>query len=224
LKVKYLYVLIFCAAALSACGTVNSAMVEKHKTVEFYRIFDIQTTADRDAVSNAASKGMGRWVNNESENRPITSWATPPEKPGRFSFSKNQLTGNAAFFMAMAGQSTKILQCNDAIWVNKAQKDLAGTGGINLTACLFQYQKGYHLDIYGTYTDTEGFTLDPVELGKKLGAAVVGSAGEWLEKVTSDTLLQIKNDLQAQVSFIEGYPKPVGLPWWSSESKQASNR
>jgi len=54
---KKAIVAIGVSLALTGCGTINNALVEKKKTVEYYRIFDIKTSADRYTVAEAASNG-----------------------------------------------------------------------------------------------------------------------------------------------------------------------
>ncbi|GGZ00226.1 hypothetical protein [Shewanella fodinae] len=81
---KKIAVLIGVSLLMTGCGSMNNAMVEKTKTVEYYRIFNIGTAADRYAVADAASNGLGRNVNSANEARPIPNFSEPPEKPGRF--------------------------------------------------------------------------------------------------------------------------------------------
>ncbi len=206
---------LLCIMGLAACGTINSTIAEKHKTFEFYRIFNIETNADRDTVSDSASKGLTRWITGTDEIRPIPSYTKVPAKPGRFSFMKNQFTSGLGALAAMSGQILKVVQCKDAVWIDRGNKDIGPRGGINLTACIFKYKGGYSLDMYGTWTRNEGFTLDPLALAGKAVSAAFGSPAQWMEKVVADTTQQLKNDLHAKVTFVEGYPKPVGQPWWS---------
>lgn len=207
-----------CAVALSGCGTVNSAMSTHTKTTEFYRIFDIQTDANRQDVADLTSKGLSRWVSNVNERRPIPDSSELPEKAGRFHVKQVQMNGNMAAYMAMAGQGApSTVDCSGAVWIGTAQKVVGGTDGISLTTCLFQYKKGYHLDVYGVYSEKSGFTLNPYELGSKMAKAVTGDAGQWLEKMVSDTTKEIKDGAKANISFVEGYPKPVGQPWWAAK-------
>lgn len=70
--------------ACSTLGAVNNALSEKTKTVEYYRIFDIQTDANRNTVADAASKGLGKNTGSAQESRPIPSSSMPPVQPSRF--------------------------------------------------------------------------------------------------------------------------------------------
>ncbi len=55
------------ALAITGCGTTNNYFADKRQTVEYCRIFDIKTAANRQAVAKAASNGIGRNVNNAQE-------------------------------------------------------------------------------------------------------------------------------------------------------------
>ncbi|WP_038247708.1 hypothetical protein [Ghiorsea bivora] len=211
---------------LASCGATNNAMTNKYKTVEHYRIFDVQTSVSRFDMSDLVSDGIGRSVSDMSETRPIPDGSPLPKKAGRFKVVTQKLSGNMAFFMARAGQAgLKSVQCEGAAWTGSAHRPHPGTtGGIQFTACLFPYTKGYHLDFYASYTTKEGFTLNPLELGKKLGSAIAGSAGSpqgFVDQTVSEAMQYIHDSTKAKVLYIEGYPKYAGLPWEQKET--ASN-
>ncbi len=60
---KYL-IGVVAVVLFTGCGAANNALVSKTKSVEYYRIFDIKTKIDRDSISELASNGLGRNVNN----------------------------------------------------------------------------------------------------------------------------------------------------------------
>ncbi len=200
---------------LSSCGGMNNAMTKKYKTTEHYRIFDIQTATARFEMTDLVSNGIGRYVAGINESRPIPDGSALPEKAARFKVITQQFSGNMAAFMARSGQSApKSVQCEGAAWIGNAHRPHAGTtGGISFTACLFPYVKGYHLDFYSSYTKKEGFTLNPFELGKKLGASLAGSPESFVDQTVSEALQFIHDNTQANVKYLEGYPKYAGLPW-----------
>ena len=70
--------------SMSGCSTTNSALAKKTSTVEYYRIFDIKTTASRQAVGKAATDGLTKNVNSASTAMPIPSSGEIPQQPGRF--------------------------------------------------------------------------------------------------------------------------------------------
>jgi len=212
---------------LSSCGATNNAMTQKYKTTEQYRIFDIQTSTPRFEMADLVSNGIGRSVSDMTEQRPIPDGSEPPKKPGRFKVVTQQFSGNMAAFMAMSGRGApKTVQCEGAAWIGSAHRPHNGTtGGISFTACLFPYEKGYHLDFYSIYTTKEGFTLDPFELGKKLGSSIAnGIAGDaatpagFVDQTVSEAMQFIHDNADCQTNYIEGYPKYAGLPWEIKET------
>lgn len=203
------------AALLGGCGTMNNALVEKTKTTEYYRIFDIKTSADRQTVAEAASNGLGRNVNNAQEATPIPSSATPPDAPGRFKLVNPFEGTQMAAFAAMGGGSVgfKRATCDGAAWTAMAQRDIAGSNNLNLTACLFQYKQGYHLDLYAVFTKKEGGLM---QISRSMANAMVGTPEEWTEKTFLDIARNIRQVTNAEITLLEGQPKLAGTPWLDS--------
>jgi hypothetical protein len=198
--------------SLSGCGTTNNAFSRKTQSVEYYRIFDIQTTASRLVVAKAASNGLGRNVNNASEALPIPSSAEVPEKPGRFKLI-NPLAGSPIAAMAARGGGAidfKMATCEGATWSARARRSIAGSSDLNITLCLFQYKAGYHLDMYGMFTKEEGGLM---QLSRNMAAAMVGTPEEWTEKTFLDVVRSIKASTDADVKLLEAQPEIAGTPW-----------
>ena len=196
---------------LNACSTVNNALLEKKKTVEYYHIFDIKTAADRTTVMELAAEGLGANVTDASISEPIPSFASPPEKPGRFKVS-NVLKGTGfQGYAALSGQTIqfKMATCDEAIWTARANRDIDGDK-TRITACLFQYQQGYHLNIHFTFTKTSGGLQN---IHKYLAQTAVGTAEEWNEKTFLDIVRAIHSGTKAEITYVEGYPKMAGTPW-----------
>lgn len=203
--------LVFLTLGLTACGSMNNALLEKTKSVEYYRIFNIKTNKDKEDIIEAASNGLGRNVNDAQEARPIPTSADLPEKPGRFNVV-NPLAGSAfAAYAGASGQlSLKMATCEGAVWTANANRDIAGQSNLRLTACLFQYKAGYHLDLYATFTKKEGGLL---EISRQAASSLVGTPEEWTEKTFLDIVRQIQKDTGATFTLVEGYPKVKGTPW-----------
>ncbi len=211
LKMKKIIILSVLTLALSGCGSLNNALVEKTKTIEYYRIFDIKTQADRYTVAESASNGLGRNVNDAKEARPIPTSSELPVKAGRFSLVNPFAGSKFAAFSAGGGQlGFKIATCDGASWTSSATRTISGSSELKLTACLFPYNEGYHLDLYATFTKKEGGLM---ELSRQAANAMVGTPEEWTEKTFIDIVREIKNDTGAEVNFLEGYPKLEGTPW-----------
>jgi len=201
--------------SLTACGTINNALVEKNKQFEYYRIFDIKTDANRNVVANAASKGLGKNVSSANEARPIPTSSTLPEIPGRFQVTE-PFKGTAFGALAAQGGGSlgmKMATCEGAVWTANATKNVTNSFNLNLTACLFQYAQGYHLDMYAHFLKQEGGLM---QLSRSMANAMVGTPEEWVEKTFLDVVREINTQTNAEISFLEGYPEIQGTPWLDS--------
>ncbi|MBP9218752.1 MAG: hypothetical protein KBD39_10280 [Sterolibacterium sp.] len=195
----------------AGCSTTHNYLVEKHQTVEYYRIFDIKTTATRQAVAKAAGKGLGRNVNNAQEVMPIPASADIPEIPGRFKLV-NPFEGSklAALAGGAGSLGLRMATCDGAVWTAKAERRVANSNTLNLSACLFQYQGGYHLDLYAQFTKQEGGLL---QISRDMASAMVGSPEEWTEKTFLDTVRSIRSSTGANITLLEAQPELSGTPW-----------
>lgn len=213
---KRVVALSLVSLSLVGCGPVNNALVEKSKSVEYYRIFDLKTSAYRDDVSDAASNGLGRNVNDAQEARPIPTSAQPPAQAGRFTLV-NPYQGSGLAALASRGGSLglKVATCDGASWTANANRTISGSSHLNLTACLFPYTDGYHLDLYATFSKKEGGLM---ELSRQASNALVGTPEEWVEKTFLDIVRQIKADTGAEITYLEGYPRLTGTPWLDSSN------
>lgn len=207
------------AIGTAGCGTTNNYLAEKTKTTEYYRIFDIKTAASRQIVAKAASDGLGRNVNNAQEAMPIPSSAEIPEKPGRFKLvnpfeGSKQLTALAALSGGSGSIGMRVVNCDDAVWTAKAQRHISGSNNLNLSACLFQYKDGYHLDLYAVFTKQEGGLF---QVSRDMASAMVGTPEEWVEKTFLDIVRSIQANVSGvQITLLEAQPEISGTPWLDS--------
>jgi len=211
---KRLSIVVASALTIAGCGTFNNYVAAKKQTVEYYRIFDIRTTADRKTVAKAASNGIGRNVNNAQEATPIPSSADIPEKPGRFRLI-NPLEGSklGAFAGGVGSLGLRMATCDGAVWTAKAVRSISGDSNLNLSACLFQYKGGYHLDLYAVFTKQEGGLL---QISRDMAHALVGTPEEWTEKTFLDTVRSIHASVDAEITLLEAQPEISGTPWLDS--------
>lgn len=205
------FVLICAAIGLAGCGTTNNYLAKKTQTVEYYRIFDIKTSASRQTVAKAASNGMGRNVNNAQEATPIPSSADLPDRAGRFKIT-NPFEGTklAALAGGAGSLGVRVATCEGASWTAKAERRIQGSNSLNLTACLFQYKDGYHLDLYAVFTKQEGGLF---QISRDMANAVVGTPEEWTEKTFLDIARSIRIQTGANVTLLEAQPDLLGTPW-----------
>lgn len=210
------------AVTLGGCSSINNASVQKHKSIELYRVFDIKTTADRYIMTEAASDGLGANVSSANEQNPIVMGDTP-EKPGRFKpvNAATAMGGNAGGMMGLMvssiGNRLKTASCDGAVWTATAQKNVDYAFNMSFNLCLWKYQEGYALDVYANYTKLEGGGFLGVDgLARKAAYAISGTPEEWAEKTVLDVVRKIKEEAGGEVKFIEGYPRINSTPWQDS--------
>lgn len=211
-------VLVAVALGLAGCGTTNNYLATKKQTVEYYRIFDIKTSAPRQTVAKAASNGIGRNVNNAQEVTPIPTSADMPDKPGRFKIT-NPFEGTKISALAGGAGSLgiRVASCEGASWTAKAERRIQGSNSLNLTACLFQYKDGYHLDLYAVFTKQEGGLM---QISRDMANAMVGTPEEWTEKTFLDIVRSIRQQTGANIALLEAQPELSGTPWLDSFDAQ----
>jgi hypothetical protein len=212
-------------ATLSGCATVNNATVEKQKSIELYRVFDIKTDANRYVVSEAASNGLGANVSSANEQNPIVMGDTP-EKPGRFTpvNGAKSLGGNAGAMMNFAlsmnssmSNMLKTASCEGAVWTATAQKNATNAFNMSFNLCLWEYKDGYALDVYANYTKKEGGGFLGVDgLARNAAYAISGTPEEWAEKTVLDVVRKIKKEANGEIKLVEGYPEMNSAPWQDS--------
>ena len=207
---------------IAGCGTTNNYLAEKKLTVEYYRIFDIKTSANRQTVAKAASNGIGRNVNNVQEATPIPTSGEIPETAGRFKLV-NPFEGSQ--FAALAGGAgslgLRMATCDGAAWTAKAQRTVSGSNNLKLNACLFQYKNGYHLDLYAVFTKQEGGLF---QVSREMANAMVGTPEEWTEKTFLDIVRSISANTNAEVSLLEAQPEISGTPWLDSKNSMPQRK
>lgn len=196
--------------ALGGCGSLNNSLAEKTKTIEYYRIFNIETDSHRSAVITAASDGLGQNINNATENTPIPSFSKAPAEPGRFKLINPFEGSSMAALAAASGASIKMASCEGAVWIAQANRDIQGSDNLKLTACLWEYEGGYHLDTYATFKKQTGGLM---QISREMASAMVGTPEEWTEKTFLDIVRQVKSETEAEITYLEGYPKLQGTPW-----------
>ena len=211
MNMKKLLLPVVALFTLSSCASVNNAITEKSKTIEYYRIFDVKTSAKRFVVAEAASDGLGANTTDINENMPIPTGSAPPSSPGRFKLDSPFKGTQLGALMAGGGNTSyKIATCDEAVWTANAKKNVPGSSNLSLTACLFEYTDGYHLDMFATFQKKEGGLM---QLSRNMTSAMVGTPEEWTEKTFLDIARAIQKKTGAQISFLEGYPPVKGTPW-----------
>ncbi len=159
----------------------------------------------------ATSDGLGRNVNNAQEATPIPKSATLPDTPGRFAVVNPFEGSKLAMLAGDAGSlGFQMATCDGAAWTAKAVRDIAGSDKLNLTACLFPYKEGYHLDMCAVFVKKEGGLF---QVSRDLAGAMVGTPEEWTEKTFLDVARNVHARIDAKVALLEAQPEISGTPW-----------
>jgi hypothetical protein len=216
-----LVIAVVAVTTLSGCAAVRNASTEKQKSIELYRVFEIQTKADRYQVADAASDGLGANVSSANEQSPIVM-GEKPDKPGRFKPSNlgagitNQVGGMMQLAMQMNSSISNMLktvECDGAVWTATAQKNVENAFNMSFNLCLWEYQGGYALDVYANYTKKEGGGFLGLDgLARKAAYAISGTPEAWAEKTVLDVVREIKTRNGGEVKFVEGYPELETTP------------
>lgn len=210
-------VLVAATLLLGGCGSMNSALATKKQSIEYYRIFDVKTAANRSKVASAASSGLAQNVGGISEARPIPKSSKPPEEPGRFRvvdpLEGTPLAGFAKMNSGASSLGLKKAQCDDAVWTAYGTKPVSGSMNLMFSACLFEYAQGYHLDMYANLIKEEGGLM---QISRSMANAVVGTPEEWTEKAFLDVVRKVYKETNAEIKFVDGYPEMSGTPWLDS--------
>lgn len=217
-KMKKTALILVSVIVINGCGTTNNLLANKSKTVEYYRIFDIKTTASKQTVIDAASNGLGRNTNNIQEETPISNTTNLPDSPSRFKIINPLAGSNLGTLASMAGGNLylKTATCDGAIWIARAKRDIANSSNLNVTLCLYQYKSGYHLNQYGVFNKQEGGLM---QISRSLAYSVVGTPEAWTEKAFLDVVRNIQKVTGAKITLLEAQPKIQGTPWLDNYDK-----
>lgn len=201
------------AAVMGAASPAAAQSVQQ--AAELYHIFDLKTDAPKRDVIAAANAGLGNNTNERNAVTPIVM-GPPPATPGRFRIvdplAESRLGGLAALMGAAQMAQFKQATCDGAVWVANATRKVHRSQLLRLTLCLFPYQGGYQLDVYGVDTQEKGGSISD-RLGRALGQAVVGDGAGWTNKTVLDVVRSIRTRTNATVSYVEGQPEFEGEPW-----------
>lgn len=188
---------------LAGCTSTGggNAFASRDTTVEYYRVFDIKTTAPAETVAKAASNGINR---NLKEAQVATqAGAQVTDLPGHFKIADP--TSAPPGTAVEKGPS-----CDGASWTAKAAPKVRGSDNMNLVACLFPYKSGYHLDMYAVFTKPEGGWL---AWPRRVGGMMLGTPEKFTEATMMDLVRAIREGTGANVSLVEAKPNLAGTPW-----------
>lgn len=76
--------------------------------------------------------------------------------------------------------------------------------GSSFAACLWQYQGGYHIDIYTSFRRSSG-GFNPEMLGAMLARKAVGDSSQFIPRTINDIVDGVEKT-GSQVTIVEKYP------------------
>ncbi len=200
---------------LNGCGTLNNDLVGKQTETEYFRVYDIPTNAPARLIAEAASNGIGKDITGMNSTFPLMDTSGVVPEKASYMQLVNPLQGSA--LSALAGGAgnlgIKVAQCNGAVWTSNARTNFNGYSGKYFALCLFPYQGGYQLDIYGDLKTRTGGSIQAAVNGALINS-VLGDPTEFMDKAFNDTLQAIHEAIpNAPVQYVRGQPEPGPLPW-----------
>lgn len=182
-------------------------MSETSTTSYSYKIYNVAASPqDRHTIENALINAVKTRLTKVNIQKNIPPHPLPQE-PGRFQTQQIGTGTGMGAMIAMAGASLpQVATCPKAsVIINSHEDDFARYGeNTRYTFCLWQYQKGYHVDAFVSFTSKSGISADPNILGAQLTRAVIGDSSQLIEKVMNE----IHTNLQAtgaKVTLVDSY-------------------
>jgi len=202
---KYLKSLKMIGLSVVACSILAScaSMTPTKERSEGYRIYDLKQVSSLGKIRSSLKKALQK----NSDNAVFTNNIPPyplPKKPGRFQVVNPFANSNMGALMASQGGGIRIPKCDKSPFTGMAQGNFAGSEETTFFICLQPYEKGYHLDVYYSFTKVSGgFSTEA--LGKSLAQSVVGDSSQFIPRTIAD-LEEAAQSSGAKLELIESYP------------------
>lgn len=197
------------AAALTGCGSLNSALANRHETVEMYHVLDVKTRASPDTMIKATVDGLAQNTGSITQNRPLQVGAKVPATPGRFELVDiGQALGGtglgAILVAARQNAPMRAAKCEGAIWTARAVREVTGSDALTLHTCIYRYRDGYQLNVYGVFQKASGGIT---QVARSAAQAVVGTPEEWTKRTLVEAIRSVEARTGARVHYVEGQPE-----------------
>lgn len=170
-------------ALLTGCASVTPT----YQTETAYAIFDVQPASiNREAFLQGITKAVQRNSTQVTVSRGIPP-ADLPAQPGRFEIKDPFGNSNMGALLAASGKSVKVPVCEDSIMTISSGNTFMAEQGENTSffLCVLPYQKGYHIDIYATFSRLSG-GLSGEALGTALARSVIGESSQFIPRTIND--------------------------------------
>ncbi len=196
-----------CVASLTVMLSGCASMSDTTTTSYVYEIYNIEAKPhERVSVENAMIAGIKTRLMkvNIQKNPPPYPL---PSAPGRFQTQQIGVGTGMGAMVAMAGSSLPMVAtCPGAsVVVNSNDNDFSAYGeNTSYTFCLWEYEGGYHVDAFASYTSRSGIVGDPNILGAQLGRALAGDSS----KLIPMAMKEIRTKLEqtgAKVTVVDSY-------------------
>lgn len=181
-----------------------ASLTPTKEQVEGFNIYDIQTAYSSTLTMQLAGNLKQAMQENAKDvqfNNALPP-ATLPETAPRFQVVNP--FKDATGIMAMAGNSIKIPKCEGAVIEATSHDDFAGAESTTFFVCLMPYQKGYHMDVYYSFTKLSG-GLSNQALGRALTESVMGDSSQFIPR----TIAALENAIKSggvQPTLVDQYP------------------
>lgn len=191
------------AATLAGCASTTPTQERESG----YAIYQVVTGPGVSAAQLAQAVQTALQKNTEQVQ--VTRGIPPsplPQTPPRFQLS-NPFAGSAlGALAAQGGASLQVATCDGALVTATAQSTSMSQYGEGsfFTTCLWQYEGGYHVDIYTSFTRASG-GFSPDMLGAMLARQVVGDTSQFIPR-TVDAIVSGIEQTGSQVTLVEKYP------------------
>jgi len=194
MKLKSIGILIIIGNGLllTSCGALNPYK-PKYEVTEGYRIYDIKGGRLSDITRKLKSTLQ------ERSDTAVFSNGLPPRKLPKVAerFVLTDITSYASI-------NVKRPECKNSPFTSMTHDDFDGAENTTFFVCLQQYEKGYHMDIYYTFTKVSGgFSAE--SLGKYIGQSVSGDSSQFIPK-TIEALVKSVQETGAKIKIVESYP------------------
>lgn len=201
---KYKAVVSFFAALILAGCASTTPTVERESAYAIYRVTPAEGVTPAQ-MSQAIQAALQRNTSEVKISRNIPP-SPLPEVPPRFQLSNPFAGSGFAALAARGGANLQVATCEGSLMSAVAHDtSMSDYGeGTQFTTCLWQYQSGYHLDVFTSFTRSSGGSSASM-LGATLARKVVGDSSQFIPRTINDIVAQLEAT-GSTVELVESYP------------------
>lgn len=190
-------------ATLSLVGCKSTSLAKTKETKRSYAVYDLKVS--KGVSSSDMSKAIKTALQANTSSVRITEDLPPypiPKESPRFQLVNP--FGNNSALAALAGGEAKRPTCDGALIYAQATDSSMSSQGENTQfyTCLWQYEGGYHVDIYTQFDIVSGGLEN---LGKDLIRGVMGDSSQFIPR----TIASLRDNLEAlnvDSKLVTAYP------------------